>query len=150
MNHKTISIQELAPLIKEQVDEGKQVMLTISGNSMLPFMIDQETILTLEAIKRPLKRKDIVFYQNNHGQYLLHRILHAPKNNLIIRGDALQKKEVLARNQMIAMVTSFKQGNKVTNVGSFWYRFKVSIWLVLAPIRPLLMKIIRYQLTKKK
>jgi hypothetical protein len=140
MMHKTVSIQELAPLIQEQVNEGKQVLLTISGNSMLPFLKDRETIVTLEAIKQPLRRGDILFYRNHHHQYILHRLLHVKKDGLILRGDALMKKEYLETNQMIAIVTSYQNKGKITNLNSFWVRFKVGLWFLLTPVRPLIMK----------
>lgn len=133
MVNKKISISDLGPFIKEQIEESKEVNLTVSGNSMRPFFHDQKTIVTLKKITRPLKKKDVVFYQNQNGQFILHRIISIKKDLLIIRGDALLKKEYLTRLHMIAVVKSFKNSGSVINSSSFWYKRKVSLWIFIKP-----------------
>jgi hypothetical protein len=41
---------------------------------------------------------------------------------------------------MIAIVTSYQNKGKITNLNSFWVRFKVGLWFLLTPVRPLIMK----------
>lgn len=141
MINKKISILDLGPIIKEQIEGKKIVYLTVSGNSMKPFFIDQKTIVTLEKITKPLKKKDIVFYQNYNGQFILHRIISIKKNCIIIRGDALTKKEYLDYTNMIAIVTSYKNVNKEIKTSSFWYKRRVGLWLFIKPLVSVFFKI---------
>ncbi|HNZ50736.1 MAG TPA: S24/S26 family peptidase [Bacilli bacterium] len=146
MEQRTISIEVIGPLIKEQIDQGKDVIIKVSGHSMMPFYRHQETSVCLEKITKALKRFDVVFYQNFNGQYLLHRIIAIKNQSFIICGDALTKKEYLDKEQLIAKVKYHERKEKITCENSCWYRGFVKMWWFLRPLRFVL---IRFFLSKK-
>jgi phage repressor protein C with HTH and peptisase S24 domain len=146
MEHKTVSVYEIGPIIEEQIKLGNQVKLTVSGNSMEPFFHNQKTIVTLTFVSKSLKKRDIVFYKNINGQYILHRIISLKKGFIVCCGDALKKKEYLPKESIIARVIEFKNGNLITRTNSKKYQFYGFLWWLFYPIRRLLLKI---YITKK-
>ncbi|MDY0064679.1 MAG: S24/S26 family peptidase [Bacilli bacterium] len=142
-SERKVSITELGPIIEEQIANGNEVNLRVSGNSMYPFLVDNETSVLLAPIDKPLKRKDIVFYKSNNSQYLLHRIIDIIDSQIIIRGDALKQKEILTESNMIAKVISFERKGKTIDVGKKGYLFLVGCWFICFPIRGILIKTIK-------
>ncbi len=142
-SERKVSITELGPIIEEQIANKNKVKMRVSGNSMFPFLIDKETSVMLAPIDKLLKRKDILFYKNNNGQYLLHRIIDIKESQIIIRGDALKQKEFLTESNMIAKVISIERRGKTIDVGKKGYLFLVGCWLICYPIRGIFIKIIK-------
>lgn len=147
MEKKKVSLNDLYPIIKDKVDEGGEVEFTITGNSMLPFMKDGKTLVTIKKIDKKLKRGDIVFYHVNN-QYILHRILKVKKDYVIICGDGLLRLEYVEKNNIFAIVVRFQNGSKIIDVTSKWYFIKSRLWMLLRPIRRYLLFIYR-KLNKK-
>lgn len=129
---KTVSIQELAPLILEAVSSGQSVKLTVPGKSMTPTLIDRVSQVRLEALSMP-KRGDMVLYRRNNGQYILHRIVKCAKDGtFVLCGDSQYRLESgIRRDQLIAVVTAFKRRGdwiSCTNVlYQLWWRICVSM-----------------------
>ena len=61
------------PVLKELVEEGKEVSMMISGSSMNPFLIHQRDYILMRKPERELKVGDMVFFQRNDGAYVMHR-----------------------------------------------------------------------------
>lgn len=131
---------ELMPLIKEMIKNGRVVDITVSGVSMRPFYIDRETIVSLENPRGLLKKYDVVLY-HDHGTYKLHRIIGFWKGLFVIRGDALRQKEFVSPDAVIAKVTKHSHKGKVIPARSRSYLFKVFFWNMLYPARSYLLKL---------
>ena len=100
MTEKTqinIPAATLAPIIEEQLREGKTVRFAPKGRSMLPMIREGRDTVTLCAVDRPLKKYDIGFYRRRDGQYVLHRIVKAGAEILIAkkRGDSREERGLL-------------------------------------------------------
>lgn len=144
MNKKTVSISEIAPLIVEKLNQEGFVTMTVTGNSMLPFFVSHKTEVTLSKPMKPLRRGDIVLYQNSQESYILHRIICFHNNHLIIRGDALYTKEVVKPESVIGIVVSFSNKKRETSVRKLSYRLKVALWGICYPLRRYLLSIHHY------
>ena len=84
------------PVLKELVEEGKEVSMMISGSSMNPFLIHQRDYILMRKPERELKVGDMVFFQRNDGAYVMHRIHHInKKEKLFIIEDAQTKNRFL-------------------------------------------------------
>ena len=70
--------QEYMKVVRSILEEGKEVPLVVTGNSMMPFLIDRRDQVLIKRIERPLKKGDIAFFQRENGQYIMHRI-HAKR-----------------------------------------------------------------------
>ena len=142
MEKNKIKLEELFPLIQEKLESGGDVVFTVTGSSMLPFMKDGKTLVTIKQIDKKLKKHDIVFYKNN-GKFILHRILKITSNYIITCGDGLTKLEYIKESDIFAKVVKFQNGHVLTDVKNIFYRFKVNIWLLLRPFRRYLLFILR-------
>ena len=68
---KQVDTKEYISILRELTEEGRQVSLIISGNSMAPFLIHGRDTVWFEKPKRPLKRGDIVFFQRDDGSFCI-------------------------------------------------------------------------------
>ena len=129
---KVINSKDLMPTVKELIDEGLEVQLTVSGNSMLPFYKDRETIVTLSK-PVDLKKYDVVLFIFD-GKYYLHRIIKI-NDQVWIKGDHNQSYEYVDEKDIIAKVKAHTHHHKTIESRSFWYLFKVKFYLLLSTIK---------------
>lgn len=135
MNKISVSINETISIIKEKLDNNGEVVFTVTGNSMLPFLKDKETLVTLIKPYRPLKRGDVVFYHDEKNRWILHRIIKVKKEILIICGDALNRIEYINPNWVIGIMKSYQYKDKITSCNSKRYKLISAIWMMLRPFR---------------
>lgn len=147
---KKIANDVYIPMLKELVEEGKEVSMMISGSSMNPFLIHQRDYILMKKPQDPLKSGDMVFFQRRDGAYVMHRIHHIDQDGrLFIIGDAQSKMEgPINQEQVFAIVTKVQRKGKWITVGDFWWEFFEHIWLHLIPFRRMLMRL--YGLCKKR
>lgn len=59
----------------ELIESGEDVPLTGSGNSMRPFLRDEKDVLIMTSpIGREIATGDVVLYQRDNGQLVIHRV----------------------------------------------------------------------------
>lgn len=136
---KQIKVENLVLLesIAELLKEGKNVEFRVKGNSMLPFFKHDKTIVNLKKVNTYFKY-DVVLAKYN-DKVLLHRIIKIKKDKYILRGDGLISKEEVSLENIYGKVESFQTNNE--NIKK--YKIKVRIWLLLRPIRRVLLKFIK-------
>ena len=153
---KQVDTREYIGILRELTEEGRQVSLIVSGNSMAPFLIHGRDTVWFEKPERPLKRGDIVFFQRDDGSYILHRIRRVRKNALPkgekggngyppdirntydIIGDAQLETECgIRREQIFAIVIRVERKGKIIGPGDFRWQFFERVWIRIIPIRPL-------------
>ena len=129
-------------MLRDLVNEGKECRLLISGSSMAPFLVHERDSIIFSKPDRELRRGDMVFYQRDTGQYVMHRILHVKTEGLYIIGDAQTEVEGPVRpEQVFALVTKVNRKGKWIGPGNFWWWFFSTVWLRLFPIRRLILKL---------
>lgn len=82
---KNVSMNDIAPIIIETLENGGTFRLYPKGVSMRP-LIRQGKDSVLLVSPETLNKFDIVLYKRENGQYVLHRLLEH-ENSLILRGD---------------------------------------------------------------
>ena len=128
-------------VLKELVEEGHEVSLLVSGNSMSPFLVNQRDYIYFKRPDRELRKGDMVFYQRNTGQYVMHRICRVENNQYYMVGDAQQEIEgPLERGQIFALITKAKRKGKIIQKGNFWWEFFEHIWIRVIHHRRILVK----------
>lgn len=126
--------------------EGGEVRLFVSGGSMTPFLIHRRDSVYFRKPDQPLKRGDIVFFQRDSGQFVLHRILRvhgtedAPLYDIVGDGQTQVERNV-RRDQIFGLVLRAERKGKVLTPKSLWWKFFAGAWLRLLPLRPLLVKL---------
>lgn len=139
---RIVDIYEYVPVFRELIESGKEVSLTITGNSMSPFLAHGRDQVLLEKPPEKLKKGDMVFYQRDNGAYVLHRICKVNKQEqyyLIGDGQVLIEGP-LRKDQIFGIVTAVRRKGKWLRPGSFWWSFYRYIWLNLIPLRPVIRK----------
>ncbi len=135
---KTVDTQIFLDAVKEMVREGREVPVTITGNSMSPFLVHGRDRVLFSSIKRPLQKGDMVLYQRKGGQYVMHRIrrINRIRNEYYMIGDAQMMTEgPLKEGQIAAVVTSVCRKGKWLKQGDFWWEFFRGPWLYMVPFR---------------
>ena len=146
MEPRIIDIDEYMLLVQELLAQGKSVSLTVTGESMSPFLRHGRDQIRLEAVTAPPQRGDMVFFRRRNGQYIMHRILrHLPDGNYALIGDGQQQVEKpIAPQQIFAVVTQVCRKGAWIGREAFWWRFFAGPWLTLLPLRPTLRHLARW------
>lgn len=133
---RTVDTREYISALRELTEQGKEVSLLISGNSMSPFMVHQRDTICFKKPDRELKKGDMVFYQRANGQFIMHRIWKVKEDGFYIVGDAQQEIEgPVKREQIFAVVTKVKRKGKWIEPGNFWWEFFEHVWINIVPFR---------------
>lgn len=107
----------MAPLIRETLEKNGEVTFISAGRSMLPVIRDRKDAVTLVKPKREIKPGDIVFYQRDNGQFILHRVMFVNSDKYVMRGDNQWDNEYnIRRDQIIGVLKCFERNGKTHNV----------------------------------
>ena len=130
---------------REWVEEGKQVRLMISGSSMSPFLIHARDCITFSKPARALRKGDMVFYQRDTGEYVMHRICRVEQDAYYLIGDAQTVVEgPIRREQIFALVTQALRKGQTIAPGDFWWEFFARVWPNIIPLRRAIISIYRF------
>lgn len=133
---RMVDTREYVGMLRQLVEEGREVNLLIAGNSMSPFLIHQRDTIWFKAPDRELRRGDMVFYQRADGRFIMHRIYAVKADGYYMVGDAQWIIEgPLKREQIFAIVTRVQRKGKMLTPGSFWWEFFEHVWIRMVPIR---------------
>ena len=139
---KVLDTREYVAALREIVEQGGEAGMTIWGSSMAPFLIHGRDRIFFSAPDRSLRRGDMVFYCRDSGQFVMHRIYRVTKDGYDMVGDGQTDIERgIRREQIFARVTRVKRKGKEMTERDFWWRFFASAWLILLPLRPLLVRL---------
>lgn len=143
-NIKRISTHELLPVVHEIIQSGRKAIITVSGNSMRPLIVNNRDKAILRKMGS-LKKGDIVLFKNNDGEYILHRICRIRNNKYETIGDYCTEKDgLVAKDDIIAVAEAvIRKGRKIPCDSLIWRLFSY-LWLALLPLRKYL--IVMYQL----
>ena len=146
MEPRIVDIDAYMPVLRELLAQGQSVSLTVTGESMSPFLRHGRDQIRLAAVTVPPQRGDMVFFRRRNGQYIMHRVLRRmPDGNYAIVGDGQQQVESpIAPEQIFAVVTQVCRKGVWLGPESFWWRFFAGPWLTLLPLRPLLRRMARW------
>ena len=146
MEPRIVDIDAYMPVLRELLAQGQSVSLTVTGESMSPFLQHGRDQIRLAAVTAPPQRGDMVFFRRRNGQYIMHRVLRRmPDGNYAIIGDGQQQVESpIAPEQIFAVVTQVCRKGVWLGPESFWWRFFAGPWLTLLPLRPLLRRMARF------
>lgn len=152
MNHeipvRIVDNQKYMKVVRSILEEGKEVPLVVTGNSMMPFLIDRRDQVLIKRIDRPLKKGDIAFFQRENGQYIMHRIHFIRKDNrtgesqFYFIGDGQKNIEgPVKENQIFGVITEVMRKGKRLDEHSFTWKFFKNIWSYVIPFRTLIIEI---------
>lgn len=136
-----VDTKEYVSVLRELVEDGREVSLLVSGSSMSPFLAHQRDYIYFKKPDRELRKGDMVFYQRRTGQYVMHRIWRVKNDKYYMVGDAQQEIEgPLERDQIFAVITKVQRKGKWIEPGDFWWEFFEKVWINIVPVRRVLVK----------
>ena len=151
-------MEQLEPIMVECFAQGQEVVLTITGNSMSPFVLDRRDQVVLAACDpTALRPGDVPLYRRKNGQYVLHRIVKRDDGTVCTRwgregttpsrggdlrytmlGDAQWVAEPnICPDQIVGRATAFIRRGKRWECDSDEYvrnRLRWHRWLSLRPV----------------
>jgi hypothetical protein len=128
---KEISVdrmEELMPLMKECLANGQSVTFSPHGVSMLPILREGRDTVTISAPPEKLKKYDIILYQRTNGKYVLHRIVGVGETYTCIGDNQFVLEKGIAREQIIAVCTSFNRKGKEHSADVLLWRLYAVFW----------------------
>ena len=134
---RTIDTKAYLDTLCEIAENGKSVSTIVSGSSMAPFLASNRDYVFLEKPKRPLKKGDIVLFQRENGDYILHRIKKLDTIGCYLIGDRQTKLEgPVPVSAVRCVVTSAKKNGKIITPKSLSWKFYEKVWINLIFLRP--------------
>lgn len=145
MQISSIPMESLAEVLSLQMNSGGVARLVVTGDSMYPTFRNRNDVVYLSPVSRQLKKKDLILYKRESGQYVLHRIVSRPKTGkFICCGDNQWEKESVEAKQVVALVTGFRRKGREQTPKTFRYRVWVAVWVGLFPLRRPLLSVRRW------
>ena len=135
IQNRTISMENLVPLLLLQMKEGGRAKLTVTGHSMRPMLFHQRDSVELTAVSQRQKKGDVVLYRRENGQYVLHRIIAVTEKGYVCCGDNQYVREPVSHNQLLGVVDTFTRKGKVVSVAELGYRLYTAAWVELFSLR---------------
>ncbi len=133
---KFIPEEVLMPLLRERLAAGQTVRyLPFRGVSMLPMLRQGKDSVELAPLPEKLKKYDLPLYQYPSGKYVMHRVVDVKDTHYVCLGDNLTERETIYPEQMIALVSAFRRGQKRISVEDPRYRLYCRVWVALFPLR---------------
>ena len=129
-----VLLEEYRKLLQEE--DVKELPLTITGNSMSPFLIHGRDTVYLSRLTRTVRRGDVLLYRRDNGAYVLHRVYAVTPETYTMVGDAQTELESGIRpDQVVAVMTRATRKDKELRPGDFWWDFFETTWLRFLPMR---------------
>ncbi|MCC8129086.1 MAG: S24/S26 family peptidase [Clostridiales bacterium] len=139
---KTVDTGEYVSMLRELTEQGREVGMVVSGNSMSPFIVHRRDSIFFKKPDRALRRGDFVFYQRSSGQYVCHRIYKIKPEGYYMVGDAQTEIEgPIQREQIFGLVTRVTRKGKSLAPGDFWWEFFEKVWVRVVPFRRRILKL---------
>ena len=138
-----INEEEFIRIIEDKFLKSENVNLTVTRNSMVPFLVHKRDSVILSAPDDIIRKGDILFYRRKNGKCVLHRVKKITDQGLYFIGDSqntiegpLDKSCVLAKCNSV-----IRKGKLIDNKSIIWKFFR-NIWLNIIPLRLPLIKFI--------
>ena len=138
MPEKNLRLEQLMPLIREQLAAGKSVRFSPRGISMLPMLRQGRDKVVLSPVTGRLKKYDLPLYQRDGGQYVLHRIVGVGETYTCIGDNQYALEHGIRQDQLIAVVTAFTRDDREIPVTDLGYRVYCRLWHWLRPVKRVL------------
>mgnify|MGYP001269908451 CR=1 FL=1 len=158
-------MKNISPLLIELIRAGQTVKMTVTGNSMYPFLRHlKDSVLLTGPSRCPIKKGRIVLVCKPDGSYVLHRIVKLRGDCFWMLGDAQtmmegpfstdsiiatvknvsKKRFTISTDSIIATVKNVSKKRFTISTDSCLWRSMSFLWHLLLPIRSSMFRCIRF------
>lgn len=126
--------------VKELLSAGNDVLITINGNSMRPFLSHLDNVLISPIKPKDLSLGKVILAKYPKG-YVLHRLVWKSTDKIWLAGDnnLVQLEEINKEDILGYVKYAYIQGEKV-DIHSFWRLILAGLWFFLRPLRLIVFK----------
>lgn len=135
MRERSVRLEQMLPLMEEQLASGQSVRFSPKGTSMLPMLRQGKDSVVLSPVPERLKKFDLPLYRREDGQFVLHRVVKVGETYTCIGDNQYELEPGLRHEQMIALVTAFTRGDREHSVEEWGYRVYCRVWHYSRPVR---------------
>ena len=140
-NLNTVSTKNLLPFLREMLDMGKEIRLTVTGNSMFPLLRNGRDSVLLKKTEQ-VKKPQVVLYLGENDEVILHRIIKKTKQGFMILGDNQTHIDgPIPPERILAVLTGFYRGEDYFSAQTWWYKLYGHIWSMAGPLRSTLVPV---------
>lgn len=108
-----VSLEDLWPVMEEQIKAGGSVRFSPKGISMLPMLRQGLDSVEISAAPPRLKKYDLPLYRRPDGHFVLHRVVDIKSDGYVMCGDNQQIREYGVQPEWIlALMTGFYRGEQ--------------------------------------
>ena len=134
---KILDTKSYLDTVCELLREGHtHVPVTVAGTSMTPFLDPGDTVF-LDLPDHPVQQGDVILFARLGQQYVLHRVVQVfPDGSLELLGDAQLRSERVRPEDVRAIVTGARRGEKLLDENALRWRFFRDVWIRTRRIRP--------------
>lgn len=125
---KKSPMEAMMPIFRERLAEGQSIRFSPQGTSMLPMLREGIDNVVISPLPEMLQKYDIVLYQRDNGQYVLHRIVETGETYTCIGDNQFVKETGLRADQMIALVTGFDRNGREHKTSEYSYQLYCRVW----------------------
>ena len=128
---RDVSMAQLSELILPLLEQGTDVELTATGNSMRPLWRHKKDVIKLTAVDiQNIKKWDVLLFRRESGAYVLHRVVKVRENVVDFLGDGqFSIEKDIPKSQILAKVKGYKRnGGEYKSVENLGYKAYVFIW----------------------
>lgn len=137
MPERSVSLEQVLPLLEETIAQGKSFRFMPKGTSMLPMLVMGRDSVELTKAPERLKKYDIPLYRRGDGQFVLHRVVKTGECYTCIGDNQFEYEQGVKQEQIIAVVSAFVHGGKRYQVTDLSYRIYCRVWHYTRPLRHL-------------
>ena len=124
-----------------QLNRYGQLALSPEGGSMYPMLHGAGDAVVLARPTAALRRLDVALYRNDHGEYVLHRVLCFEPEGVVFCGDGrLTADPPVAPGRVLAVMTEFRRNGRVIRAQSLPYRAYARLWCLSLRLRRWLLR----------
>ena len=122
--------------VQAQIQQGKKVKIRVRGNSMMPFIRNNDEALLIPPTPEHIKKGTPVVALTNEMGIVLHRIYHIEGNRITLLGDGnVNQFEHTSPDRIIATVSHYYRGKHTIKINS-WYMYLIGrLWMAAHPWR---------------
>ena len=122
--------------VQSHLQQGKKVKIKIRGNSMLPFIRNNDEAVLISPTPEKIKKGTPVLARTSELGIVLHRIYNIEGNHITLLGDGnINQFEHTSPERIIATVSHYYRGKYTFRTDSLMMRIIGLLWMAAHPWR---------------
>ena len=118
-----VKLEELWPVMSEQIEMGGSVRFGPKGVSMLPMLRQGTDTVVISKAPDKLKKYDLPLYRRPDGHFVLHRVVAVNADGYTMCGDnQVIRERGVPHEWILAVVTGFYRGDRYVDINDAEYK----------------------------